>query len=728
VYFGRAEDGILESPFSGNLAEVCPTGVFTDKTLKQHYTRKWDLTSAASVCQNCSLGCNIFASERYGKLRCITNRYNGEVNGYFLCDRGRFGYEFVNSENRVTQPLLRTLPVEAVSEETLLDHLVNILPQKNLVGIGSARASMESNFSLRQLVGKDNFYQGISGAQAALEGLIAEILVSGGMHSCSMKDIEQADAVLVLGEDAWNTAPMLALAVRQAVMKTAAAQATQQVPLSSWNDAAVKELVQEKKGYLAVLAVAGSPLEEIATTVDHAAPDDLARLGFAIAGILQGTREAVPGLDEKTLKLAVEIAETLQHAHHPVIISGTSCYNEAIIKAAYQIAAALNNEDRKAGLTYVLPDCNSLGLAMMQAPSLDKALERLQTDNDSVVIILEQDIYRSLPPDKADEFFRLCGHVVVLDALHSRTTGKAHVLVPAATFAEADGTLVNNEGRAQRFFQVFVPANNYIKESWRWLGLLAERLAGNNDGKVILPEVLLAKLEQEMPVFSGITGVSPSADFRILGQLIPREPHRYSGRTAILANLQVSEPKPRSDADSPLSFTMEGYNGLPPSSTTPFYWAPGWNSSQSVHKYQVETGGALKGGDPGVRLINDNHGKAVDEYTGIPQAFRAVNGQWLLLPKYHLFGSGELSVYTNAISELSPDPAIIISTGDAAELKVTNGTVARLRSGNVTISLPVQIRSALANGIVLVSKGLPGMDELNWGEQVTIDLSAEALA
>jgi len=56
VYFGRQKDGVLESEFSGNLVEVCPTGVFTDKTLKRHYSRKWDLTNAPSVCVHCSLG------------------------------------------------------------------------------------------------------------------------------------------------------------------------------------------------------------------------------------------------------------------------------------------------------------------------------------------------------------------------------------------------------------------------------------------------------------------------------------------------------------------------------------------------------------------------------------------------------------------------------------------------------------------------------------------------
>ena len=59
VYFGRSEDGVLENEFAGNLVEVCPTGVFTDATLRRHYTRKWDLAMAPSICVHCSAGCNI---------------------------------------------------------------------------------------------------------------------------------------------------------------------------------------------------------------------------------------------------------------------------------------------------------------------------------------------------------------------------------------------------------------------------------------------------------------------------------------------------------------------------------------------------------------------------------------------------------------------------------------------------------------------------------------------
>ncbi len=59
VYFGRPESGTLEVEFSGNLTEVCPTGVFTDKTHSERYNRKWDMQYAPSVCQGCSSGCKI---------------------------------------------------------------------------------------------------------------------------------------------------------------------------------------------------------------------------------------------------------------------------------------------------------------------------------------------------------------------------------------------------------------------------------------------------------------------------------------------------------------------------------------------------------------------------------------------------------------------------------------------------------------------------------------------
>ncbi|MDF2189085.1 NADH-quinone oxidoreductase subunit NuoG [Paraflavitalea sp. CAU 1676] len=719
VYFGREKDGILQSPFSGNLVEVCPTGVFTDKTLKQHYTRKWDLTAAPSVCQHCSLGCNTTAGERYGKIRSITNRYNGAVNGYFLCDRGRFGYEFVNDENRITQPLIRNRVPEAVDEQSLMDHLKLLLTQsRTLIGIGSSRASVESNFALRQLVGSENFYQGVSLDEAALGKLIASILQSGAVHTPSLKEMEQADAVLVLGEDIWNTAPIMALSVRQAVMNSAAANALQQTSIAGWHDAAVRELVQDNKGFLANAGLTASPLDDISTCTLHATPHDIAVMGFAIAHAIHPGLPEVPQLNNELAAKAAQIAKALQQAKRPLIISGPSCYNEAMIKAAFDIAGALNTGERKAMLSYVLPACNSMTLAMMQAPSFEKSIDRI--NDNTVVIILEQDLYRSIPPAKANAFFNRCKNLIVLDSLHNGTTEKAQVLIPAATMAEADGTLINNEGRAQRYYQVFVPTTGMVKESWKWFWQMRSLQTSSGNGLELHPNDWLTKLEKTLPQFNGISRVSYPPEFRIHGQAIPREPHRYSGRTAMLANLAVSEPKPLQDNDSPLSFTMEGYPNRPPASLIPFFWAPGWNSIQSVNKYQQETGGALSGGDPGIRLLEQKTGTPTAYFTDIPEALPAPRNKWLLLPAYHIFGSDELSAYSAAIRELCPEPYIGLSTQDTAELGITDGKNITLVAEGEEYTYPLKIQEHLCNGIVLLPAGLPGMPALTWGSWATI--------
>ena len=715
VYFGREKDGILQSPFSGNLAEVCPTGVFTDKTLKEHYTRKWDLTSAPSVCQHCSVGCNIIASERYGAVRCVTNRYNSEVNGYFLCDRGRFGYEFVNNENRIAQPLIRQRAVEAVDETQLFDHLRSIVANHTVIGIGSPRASVETNFALMQLAGKDNFYQGVQDDRVFLEKLVIDILNTGNVHCASLNEIGQADAVLILGEDIWNTAPMMALAVRQSVMRTATEQAIQQVPMPAWNDAAVKELVQEDKGFFANCTVINSSLNDIAACTYQAAPDNIARMAYMIASSINPSLPEVANADDAIAAKAKMIADALQKSKRPVIISGISCYNDAIIRAAYDIAAALTTGDRKASISYVLPECNSMGLSMMKAPPADQAFTRVLREENVTVIIAENDLYLYNNAAKVDAFFTRCRNIVVLDSLHNRTTEKAHVLIPASTFAEADGTIVNYEGRAQRYYQVFVPPGQKVKESWKWLLQIQSLMAGTSNGVEHRPGQLLAELENALPQFAGISNSGLPHDMRIHGQLIPREPHRYSGRTAILANVNVSEPKPMHDEDSPLTFTMEGYKGIPPASAIPFFWAPGWNSIQSVNKYQEEVGGRLRNANPGVRLFKKSVTESPSFFADKPEAFKPRQGKWLLLPVYDVYGSGELSIYTKALQNLAPTSFVALSENDMKLLGISEDAMVEILVDETTYVLPVKMRMDLNDGVALVFNREGEYGAMSWG-------------
>lgn len=702
VYFGRSEEGVLENEFSGNLAEVCPTGVFTDKTLKQHYTRKWDLTTAPSVCVHCSLGCNTIAGERYGSLRMISNRYNGQVNGYFLCDRGRFGYEFVNAPSRIGLPRRLNGVERAITIDEVLTYAKS-LQGSALVGIGSARASLESNFLLRSIVGGQNFYHGVSREEYDTSAIAAEILSTGSVPSFSMKEVEHSDVVLVWGEDLTNTAPMLALAVRQASRNRPMEKASE-VKIPDWNDAAVRERVQEERGPVVIGTTAPGKLDEVATYSFRASPLDLARTGFAIAHVLDSAAPGVEDLTEKEAGVARYIAGILAEARCPVIISGTSTGSVGVIQSAANIAFALHQRNKGTGIVLVQQACNSMGLTLMKGRPFTDIPGISDAHNDRTLIILETDLYRYGEPEVIDHLLSGFKNIVVLDHTHNRTTAKSSMLIPAGTFAEADGTIVNNEGRAQRFFQVYEPGGG-ILESWRWLLNVGNALAGDSFMQWNNHDDVVKAMTSELEVFKGVRDLTPTASFRINGQRIPRQPPRYSGRTAMHAATNVSEPKPPLDQDSPLSYTMEGSRLQPPSSVVPFFWSPGWNSIQAVNKYQREIGGALKGGDPGIRLL-ESSGDRVKYYTNSPRPFTPEEGKVLVVPIHHIFGSEEMSALSPSIAQRSTPPRIVLGTAIAATLGAQEGKVVRLMVNDTVYAYPVAIIKELPDNVAGLSFGL----------------------
>ena len=659
VYFGRHEEGVLQSEFSGNLVEVCPTGVFTDKTLKQHYTRKWDLQTAPSVCVHCGIGCNTIVGERYGTLRRILNRYNHEVNGYFLCDRGRFGYEFVNSGKRIRKALIRLdsvkgqKPTEKAEALKLVGDIVS--GSKSIIGIGSPRASLEANFALHTIVGTDNFYSGMSAKDHRLVSLVIDILQKGPARTPSLHDVEMADAVIVLGEDLTNTAPMLDLALRRSV-RNQPVESVEKKRIPAWDDNAVRHMVQDEKGPLYIAAITSTRLDDIAAKTYRSAPDDIARLGFAVAHELNPDAPSVTDISDDALALAREIAAALKNAKRPLIVSGTGCLSEAVIQSAANVAWALCASGKPADLCYAVHECNTMGLGLMGGKSLEELFNSPSTlrgagqnEGAETVIILENDLFRRADELTVNDFLGRAKHVIVLDHLINPTSSKGEITLPASTFAESNGTLVNNEGRAQRFFQVFTP-NHDIQESWKWI---RDILTQSGRAKAIEWKdlhTITAALAAALPVFKPIQDIAPNADFRISGQKVPRQPHRYSGRTAMLANISVHEPKPAEDSDTPLSFSMEGYEGQPPSPLIPRYWSPGWNSVQALNKFQQEVGGPLKGGDPGKRLIEPMQKGKPEYFTDIP-AEQAAGRDQPPVPEYHIFGSEELSAQSPAIVE-----------------------------------------------------------------------------
>lgn len=718
VYFGRVEDGTLESEFSGNLVEVCPTGVFTDKTHSERYNRKWDMQFAPSICHGCSSGCNISPGERYGELRRIENRFNGSVNQYFLCDRGRFGYGYVNREDRPRQPLLAG---QAIGIDAALDKAAELLKGKRVIGIGSPRASLEANFALRELVGANNFYSGIAAGELANIRLIRDILQNGPLPTPTLRDVELHDAIFVLGEDLTQTAARMALALRQAV-KGKATEIAAGARIQDWHMAAVQNVAQHALHPLFIASVAETRLDDVAAESVHAAPADLARIGFAVAHAIDPSAPAVDGLEAEAQALVQRIADALLAAQRPLIVSGASLGDKALIEAAANIASALKNREKNGSLSLVVPEANSLGLALLGGESVDAALDALSNGQADAVIVLENDLYRRADAAKVDAALSAAQVVIVADHQRTATCERAHLLLPVASFAEGDGTLVSLEGRAQRFFQVYEPSyydsNILIREGWRWLHALHSTLQGKAVDWTQLDQVTEACAASN-PLLAGIKDAAPSASFRIKGLKLAREPHRYSGRTAMRANISVHEPRQPQDQDTAFAFSMEGYAGSKEArQQIPFAWSPGWNSPQAWNKFQDEVGGHLRAGDPGVRLL-EAAGNVLPWFA-VNAAFNPAAGTWQVAPLHHLFGSEENSARAKPIQERMPEPYVALARDEAARLGVNDGALLTLRVNGQALRLPLQVRDDLAVGLVGLPIGLPGIPAAVAGASVTL--------
>lgn len=713
VYFGRPEDGTLESEFSGNLVEICPTGVFTDKTHSERYNRKWDMQFAPSICQQCSIGCNISPGERYGELRRIENRYNGTVNHYFLCDRGRFGYGYVNLKDRPRQPVQRRGDdFITLNAEQAMQGAADILRQsKKVIGIGSPRASVESNFALRELVGEENFYTGIAHCEQERLQLALKVLREGGIYTPALREIESYDAVLVLGEDVTQTGARVALAVRQAVKGKAREMAAAQ-KVADWQIAAILNIGQRAKHPLFVTNVDDTRLDDIAAWTYRAPVEDQARLGFAIAHALDNSAPAVDGIEPELQSKIDVIVQALAGAKKPLIISGTNAGSAEVIQAAANVAKALKGRGADVGITMIARSVNSMGLGIIGGGSLEEALTELETGRADAVVVLENDLHRHASATRVNAALAKAPLVMVVDHQRTAIMENAHLVLSAASFAESDGTVINNEGRAQRFFQVYDPAyydsKTVMLESWRWLHSLHSTLLSREVDWTQLDHVIDAVVAK-IPELAGIKDAAPDATFRIRGQKLAREPHRYSGRTAMRANISVHEPRQPQDIDTMFTFSMEG-NNQPTAhrSQVPFAWAPGWNSPQAWNKFQDEVGGKLRFGDPGVRLFETSE-NGLDYFTSVPARFQPQDGKWRIAPYYHLFGSDELSQRAPVFQSRMPQPYIKLNPADAAKLGVNAGTRVSFSYDGNTVTLPVEIAEGLTAGQVGLPMGMSGI-------------------
>ena len=679
TYFGRHRDGVLESEFSGNLVEVCPTGVFTDKVFSENYTRKWDLQTAPSVCAGCGVGCNIAPGERYGELRRVVNRYHSELNGYFICDRGRFGSGYVNDPRRLKTPL--DGEGNALEVDAAKNRLREIAADGGgAIAIGSPRAGVEANFALRQLVGGENFYAGCSDAEYACLAEMVALAQDPAFHNPSIREIERADCVLVLGEDVTNTAPRIALALRQSVRNRAFALAgAARIP--PWQDAAVRELAQHERSPLFIFASGATRLDDVAEQRIIDAPSGLARGAFALARRIHDAAPAGAEAGGELESSLESMAEALLAAKRPLIVAGAGGGDADLIRGAANIARALflergkrrgdgeakpEAEPEPVHLCLPAPEVNSVGLQLLTRPGnrLGEALRKLASGEAANLIVLENDLYRRAPHAEVDGALAVAKQTAALDLLPNRTTAKADLVLPVTAFSEQQSTWINYEGRAQLAWQVH-RNHSAARPAWQWTGEFQT-----------VRQALLS-CAGAVPALARLGEVLPDTSQLPAGAKVPRQSERYSGRTAMKANLNVHEPKQAQDPESALAFSMEGVPPRRDATILASSWAPQWNSNQSISKFQDEINGPLRQGHAGVLLLEKC--AASGAYHPAPDSLEVnagegLNGESLeLLPAAQIFGSEELSSRSPAIRERMSEAYVALAPETARKHGLRQG-------------------------------------------------------
>ncbi len=486
----------VDAATSGNIIDICPVGALTNRVSRFRF-RPWELKKTPSVCTLCPVGCNLRLDERVHELRRIVARENLAVNDEWLCDKGRFLHQYVDHPERLRTPLVRDAAGEALRPATWDEALHRVVEKLGdiadanganaLGGIASARVSNEAAYLFqkffRALVGANNIdFPDGSAVKAHPSGLPA------------IADFAKSDLIVLVGLDPSEAAPVLDLHIKRAARRAGA-------KLLVINPRRIA-LAKYPGAYLAVLpGDEARALNELATALQAAKAAN--QVGSKPAAVPAGKAKVEPKVAVRAeLKTAYDL---LAAAKAPLFIYGPDAARgqtgKMAVTALSNLAVALGFGDR---LAYVGAEANSQGARDMGL--LPDTLPGHLPVNEAAVRERLGRLWGVQPPAEAGQSYaamaaggvkalyvmganpaataagaealRKLDYLVVQDLFLTETAQLADVVLPAASFAEADGTYTNLERRVQRGPQGIKPAGE-SRADWAILAALAEKwLAG----------------------------------------------------------------------------------------------------------------------------------------------------------------------------------------------------------------------------------------------------------
>jgi len=525
----------------GECLRVCPVGALTER-VSRIKARPWQSQKVLTTCHYCSLGCQLELNCFENKVIGVTTREDTGANRGSLCQRGIFGYDFLHHPQRVTAPMIKKGGQwQEVPWDEALAYIAAMI-NKVVLGSGSQavgglispRCTNEEAYLfqrfMREVVGSNNID---STGRLCLEPyrLALKEVIGRDYLPATLDDIVSSDCIVVAGGDLdTNNHIIAANRVREAL----------------WRTGARLILLHPRRGRLAEEADCWFAVRPGAEAIwalglinllldkkkDAWGPDADKIAGFK--GLTESAKKFTPATVAKEIgvsqDLLREAAQWLAQAKRPVFVcspplgQGPSGVDQ--IKALVNLALLCGAFSDGGGFHFVGPQSNMVGVAEMGAvPSLlpgyqpadGKGLSAVEMFQAAAkgrlkaLLIVGENPLKTLPATLVEEGTKALELLVVQDMFLSETAERAHVFLPALSFAEVDGTVTNCEGRVQRMRKALQPPDDL-----RWAGEVLSDVAAFMDKEMpaASPAEVFDEIVQTNPLYKGMVFEPSDAQWR----------------------------------------------------------------------------------------------------------------------------------------------------------------------------------------------------------------------
>ena len=442
----------VDSELSGNMIDICPVGALTSKPFR-YSARTWELSRRKSVSPHDSTGANLIVQVKNHKVLRVVPFENEEVNECWIADRDRFSYEALNSDERLTRPMLKQGGEwKEVDWQTALEYVANGLRQiKNDHGASAIGALVSPHSTLEELFLAGKLVRGLGSENIDHRLRNAEFTAAQGVQwlGTPIASLSKLQGVLVLGSNLRKDHPLFAQRIRQAAKQGCTVLAINE-RVYDWAMPVTASIVAAPDWAQALADVAAAVAQEKGVAAPVAAADVHAEAQAIATALLRGERKAI---------LLGNAA-----AHH--------AQASTLLSLANWIA-----EQTGASVGYLTEAANTVGAQWVGAQPAASGLnagQMLAGGLKAVLLLNNEPVFDSAAGARAAEALGKAEMVVTLSPFKANMEF-SDVLLPIAPFTETSGSFVNAEGRLQSFHAVVKPLAE-ARPGWKVLRVLANLL------------------------------------------------------------------------------------------------------------------------------------------------------------------------------------------------------------------------------------------------------------